>query len=240
MFERELKKKDISGKRDGESSNFDKDIVQSSKFLSESVEDDSLDSDLHITQGSNTNKSLFEAFKSIVTTILMVLIVVIPIRMYIGKPFLVNGSSMDPSFETWDYLIVDVFTYKFLHDPQRGDVIVFKAPIANNKFFIKRIIALPGETIDIKNGKVTIYNDSHPEGMLLEEPYVSEANQAHNSLKMSMGHDEYFVMGDNRAGSFDSRFWGPLKKDNIVGRAFLRLYPLNEVGFFPAAADLSR
>ena len=180
------------------------------------------------------NKSLKEGILSVVTTLIMALIIIIPFRMYVGKPFLVNGSSMDPSFESWDYLLVDVFTYQFLHEPKRGDVVVFKAPVANGKYFIKRIIGLPNETVELKNGKVIIYNDKFKTGFELKEPYVAPYNRAYNNLKMTLGDDEYFVMGDNRAGSYDSRFWGPLKREDIVGRPIVRLFPFGEIGIWPA------
>ncbi len=182
----------------------------------------------------NDKQSRKAQILSTVFTILIVLAIVIPIRIYVAKPFLVNGSSMDPSFASWDYLLIDVFTYKFLHEPERGDVIVFTAPVANNKYFIKRVIGLPGETVELKDGKVSIYNEKHKDGFTLNEPYVAEYNTSYRNMSLTLGDDEYFVMGDNRAGSYDSRFWGPLKREFIVGRAFLRLFPFNEISFFPA------
>jgi len=172
---------------------------------------------------------------SLLTTLIIVLAIVIPIRIYLGQPFMVSGSSMDPSFESWDYLITDVFTYKFLHEPQRGDVVVFVAPVENHKFFIKRIIGLPGETVEIKDGRVIIYNNKYKEGFELKEPYIAPENRSYRNLKRKLENDEYFVMGDNRAGSYDSRMWGPLKRSAIVGRPILRLFPFNEINLFPAA-----
>ncbi len=214
MFNFGFDKSSISGKR-GEKKEF-------------------LSSEDSATHESNKTTNTRASIVSTIFTILVVLAIVIPVRIYIGKPFLVNGSSMDPAFASWDYLLIDVFTYKFLHEPERGDVIVFTAPVANNKYFIKRVIGLPGETVELKNGKVIIYNDEHKEGFALNEPYVAEYNASHRNMSLTLSNDEYFVMGDNRAGSYDSRFWGPLKRDAIVGRAFLRLFPFNEISFFPA------
>ena len=196
---------------------------------------DSLSNDITDNQTTQEQKTSFkELFISSVTTVIVVLAIVIPVRMYIGKPFLVNGQSMDPAFATWDYLLIDVFTYQFLHDPERGDIVVFKAPISNHKYFIKRIVALPNERIEIKDGRVIIYNNEFKEGFELKEPYVANYNKSYNNVNITLKDDEYFVMGDNRKGSYDSRFWGPLKKDAIVGRAFARLFPFTKIDLFPA------
>ncbi len=181
-----------------------------------------------------TAKKFKQIILSSLSTIFIVLAIVIPIRIFLGSPFIVNGASMDPSFETWDYLIIDKFTYKFLHEPKRGDVAIFVAPVSNHKYFIKRIIGLPGEKIEIKDGHVFVYNKKYPEGFELKEPYISTTNLSYDNIKHTLNEDEYFVMGDNRAGSYDSRYWGPLKRSAIIGRPILRLYPFSLFGLFPA------
>jgi len=156
--------------------------------------------------------------------------IIVPIRMFIAQPFVVSGSSMFPTFEDKQYLIIDEISYK-LNKPKRDDVVVFKYPNDTTKFFIKRIIGLPNETIDIKGNEITIINEEHPEGFKLEQPFVK--NISDNNLHRKLTENEYFVMGDNRSGSFDSRSWGPVPKKLLVGRAFLRLLPINKINLFP-------
>jgi signal peptidase I len=159
------------------------------------------------------------------------LIIVLPVRMFIAQPFIVSGASMETTFSTKEYLIVDQLTYHF-EEPMRGDVIIFRYPKDPSKFFIKRIIGLPGDTVHIEGSEVTITNPDHPEGMLLDETYVRSMRPG-AMVKETLGEGEYFVMGDNRDASSDSRAWGVLQRDHIVGRAFLRLFPLTKVDVFP-------
>ncbi len=175
-------------------------------------------------------KTRAQSFWELVRFALIALAVVIPIRLFIAEPFVVSGSSMVPTFENSNYLIVDKVTYKIM-DPKRDDVVVFRYPLDQSKFFIKRIIGLPFETVDIKGSTVTIINDAHKDGFVLDEPYVK--NISNNTTHITLKSDEYFVMGDNRSGSSDSRFWGPVKKSLLTGRAFLRLLPVGEIGIFP-------
>jgi len=156
--------------------------------------------------------------------------IVIPIRLFIAQPFVVSGSSMYPTFENGQYLIVDEISYKF-KDPQRGDVVIFRYPNDIKKFFIKRIIGLPGEKININGSDVTIFNKENKNGLKLDQPYVK--NTSNNDLVLELKENEYYVMGDNRIASSDSRSWGPLEKKLIVGKAFLRLLPINKVSILP-------
>lgn len=160
----------------------------------------------------------------------LALLIVIPIRLFIAQPFIVSGTSMVPTFDDGEYLIVDEISYRF-NDPARGDVIIFRFPVDPTKFFIKRIIGLPGETVAIQGSRILVTNDEHPEGIILDEPYIS--HRSNNSMAVTLGDGEYFVMGDNRSGSSDSRAWGPLDEKYIVGRAFLRLLPIAHAGIFP-------
>lgn len=150
--------------------------------------------------------------------------------MYIAQPFIVSGSSMEPTFENGQYLIVDELTYRF-ENPQRGDVIIFRFPQDTKKFFIKRIIGLPGETVLIEGSHITIENEEHPDGFVLNEAYLTK--ETHSTIRLKLTADEYFVMGDNRPASSDSRIWGPLPRDLIIGRAFLRLLPVPTLSVFP-------
>lgn len=157
------------------------------------------------------------------------------IRFFIAAPYVVSGASMEPNFQDWNYLIVDRLTYDFLA-PQRGDIIVFDLPQDTSRALIKRIIGLPGETVVLSgpNPTVSIINAAHPDGFTLSEPYISPENYGGaTDMRVTLGPDEYFVLGDNRKVSADSRLWGILPKNDIVGRVLFRLYPLNELGIVP-------
>lgn len=158
--------------------------------------------------------------------------ILIPFRMYIAKPFVVEGASMSPTFETGDYLIVDEISLA-LRTPERGEVVVLRYPHDPSKHFIKRVIGLPGETVAIEGGSVTI-TTADGQRLTLDEPYVELESKANSTA--TLGDDEYFVMGDNRAGSYDSRVWGPVPRDLIVGRALVRLLPVGEIGTLPGDA----
>ncbi len=162
---------------------------------------------------------------------LIALIIVIPIRMFIAQPFIVSGASMEDTFHSGEYLIVDQLTYHF-EQPERGDVIIFRYPKDPSKFFIKRLIGLPGDTVTISGSTVTITNEANPSGFILEEPYIKSMRQG-TTLTEELGEREYFVMGDNRDQSSDSRVWGVLQEERIVGRAFLRLFPAKEIDYLP-------
>lgn len=177
-----------------------------------------------------TGGFFLEIFKFTIVAIL----IVAPIRFFIAQPFIVKGESMDPTFADGQYLIVDELTYR-THAPERGDVIVFKYPKDPSKYFIKRIIGLPNETVKITDGKVSITGEKDPNGFLLDEPYIK--NLSFDTVSEKLGTDEYFAMGDNRTNSLDSRIWGPLPKQNIVGRVLVRLFPLPEAGLFPGKHD---
>ncbi len=177
-------------------------------------------------------KTKWQSFLELVRFAVIALIIVIPIRLFVAEPFVVSGGSMIPTFENSNYLIVDKISYK-LSDPKRYDVVVFRYPNNQTQFYIKRIIGLPGETIDVKSSQneVTIKNKEHPEGFKLDQSFIKNIGgiDAHMILKS----DEYFVMGDNRSGSSDSRYWGAVNKKFITGRAFLRLLPISKIGIWP-------
>ncbi|HQM24688.1 MAG TPA: signal peptidase I [Candidatus Pacearchaeota archaeon] len=155
---------------------------------------------------------------------LLALAIVIPIRVLLFQPFVVSGASMDPNFHNADYLIIDELSYR-LREPERQEVIVFKYPNNPSLKYIKRVIGLPGEKVEIVNGQVFVTSGNKT--FQLEEPYLSEETKQtwtnNNNFSVELGQNEYFVMGDNRNFSSDSRIWGPVPKKNIVGRVFIKL-----------------
>jgi len=157
------------------------------------------------------------------------LVIVLPFRYLIAQPFIVSGNSMVPTFANGEYLIVDELTYRFVHSPERGDVVIFKYPYDRSKYFIKRIIGLPGETIALRSDQVSVKTASST--TILQEPYISVATN--DELTVTLKNNQYFVMGDNRSESSDSRIWGPLDKKFIAGRAFVRLLPFSKISLFP-------
>jgi signal peptidase I len=166
----------------------------------------------------------------IVKFVILAFIIVIPIRMFIAQPFLVKGRSMDPIFHEKDYLIVDELSYH-LRSPKRGEVIVFKFPLNPKEHFVKRVIGLPGDTIQIINGEVTVIT-KQGKTLKLYEPYVK--NHSYESLvDIVVPEDNLFVMGDNRAESYDSRMWKFLPFKMATGRALIRLYPFNQIEILP-------
>jgi signal peptidase I len=179
----------------------------------------------------DTGKGLL---KDLFTLAFLIVVVVIPIRVFIISPFVVDGESMHPTFENLDYLIVDEAVYDF-KSPARGDVTVFRYPLNPSVFYIKRIIGLPGETVAINRGAVTI-TTAAGESLTLDEPYIVNEDATYTK-SVTLGPDEYFVMGDNRPNSSDSRVWGVLPRKNIVGRVDLRLLPITKSGFFPGSAS---
>lgn len=184
----------------------------------------------------------------IIKIFILALMIIIPIRAFLFQPFFVQGASMEPSFENNQYLIVNEFGYKktvvdiggknfFTVDPfkdlKRQQIIVFRYPKDTTKFFIKRIIGLPGEKIEIKDGKVKIYNQENLDGFILDESaYLSSNIKMSENLNMTLKNDAYFVMGDNRLFSSDSRVWGPVSKDDVIGSVLLRAWPLNKISIF--------
>jgi signal peptidase I len=175
-------------------------------------------------------KTTKQSFFELVRFAVLALIIVLPIRFFVAEPFVVSGSSMVPTFQDRNYLIIDKISYR-LSKPKRDDVVVFKYPKDQTKYFIKRIIGLPNETVDIIGNTITIKNSNNTDGFVLDEPYVE--NKASNTTHFELGDDEYFVMGDNRSGSSDSRVWGAVNKELITGRVFLRLLPINKLNIFP-------
>lgn len=175
-------------------------------------------------------KKFFSFTWEITKIVIIALIIVVPIRYFLFQPFFVKGQSMEPNFENGDYLIIDEISYRF-GDPQRGEVVVFKYPNNPSQRYIKRIIGLPGETIEIKNGQVMISNEKEEE-VLNESDYLSLSTFTSGNIEVILFENEYFVLGDNRAASSDSRRWGSLTRDDIIGRVFIRAWPLPALAKF--------
>ena len=177
------------------------------------------------------------AVREWVLTLAAALVVAWIIRSTVIEPFVVVGASMDPTFSTGQFLLVDRLTYDF-KAPQRDDVIVFKYPNDPSQDYIKRIIGLPGETVIIRDGGVSIEaptagGAASSTPVALNEPYIDPSHASHDDLTVTLDSSHYFVMGDNRAESSDSRVWGPLPAGLIIGRPLVRLMPLSGLAILP-------
>lgn len=178
-------------------------------------------------------KKFFLFVLEITKVVAISLAIILPVRYFLIQPFYVKGASMEPNFQDSQYLIVDEISYRFA-PPQRGQVIVFRYPLDPQEYFIKRIIALPGEQIQFKDGRVIIFNAAHPDGLTLDEKYLPPdlTTFDQNESKITVGPNEYFVLGDNRNASKDSRSFGPVNSSFIVGKVLFRGWPLNAVTIF--------
>lgn len=178
-------------------------------------------------------KKILYTVWDIVEVFVIAVIAVVVIKQFLIQPFIVIGASMESNFYDGDYLIVDELSYRF-KEPERGDVVVFHSPQNPSNYFIKRVIGLPGETVKIDNNNVVIYNDENQNGFNLDEEYTKNNNgrEWDGYVNITLDENKYFVLGDNRLNSLDSRYWGALDKDKIVGVVKLRLWPLSEMTFF--------
>ena len=185
--------------------------------------------------------SVKEIVWEMIKTFALAIVIIIPIRLFLFQPFFVEGSSMEPNFKDNEYLIVYEHGYKQIRlgnwtllEPskefQRGDAVVFHPPVSESKYYIKRVIGLPGESIAIIGGQVVVYSEEYPQGEVLPEKYVNAGSKLVDMPKVTLTEDEYFVMGDNRSFSFDSRNFGPVPKEKFIGRVLLRVLPLTRVG----------
>ncbi len=188
----------------------------------------------------------------LVKMVFWVIVIIVPLRVFLIQPFFVQGASMEPNFEDKEYLIINelgykttdvgfasggkeinFFTVKSFKEFQRGDVVVFRYPKNPSVYYIKRIIGLPGEKIEIKDKKVKIYNSENPEGFVLDEgKYLSASVETSGDQIVQLSDTEYFVLGDNRSYSSDSRSWGPVPEKDVVGKVFLRAWPFGKAKVF--------
>ena len=176
-------------------------------------------------------KSFFTFSWDIVKVTVIALILAGMVRYFLVQPFFVEGASMEPNFLNGEYLLIDEISYYF-KTVERGEVIVFHYPLDTSKYYIKRVIGLPGETIEIKNGKVAIYNGDNPDGFFIDESYLLREGITVGDIKKKLSKSEYFVLGDNRLFSSDSRQWGTLPRNDIVGRVWVRAWPIARAAVF--------
>ena len=182
-------------------------------------------------QKQSTIKGLLSFIWELSKIAIIALVIVVPIRYFLFQPFIVKGESMAPNFDSGDYLIIDEISYRFA-GPQRGDVVVFNYPKDKSQRFIKRIIGLPGETVNISEGQVLVTLENG-QLIILEEDYLPEDLKTYGAVNILLEEEQYFVLGDNREYSFDSRAWGGVFKKDIIGKAFLRLFPITDLSTFP-------
>lgn len=178
---------------------------------------------------SNIRSFIWETIKVIVVS----LAIIIPVRFYVIQPFYVKGASMEPAYFDHEYLIIDELSYNF-RDPFRGEVVVFHPPNNSRQFYIKRVIGLPNERIRITGGNIYLYSDTYPDGKQLAEDYLDPGTRTSGEIDVRLTMDEYFVLGDHRNASLDSRVFGAVLRDGIVGRTWLRGWPLNRMTVFNA------
>ena len=178
-------------------------------------------------------KSFFEFSWDLIKVAVIALLLAGLVRYFLVQPFFVEGASMEPNFENGEYLLIDELSYYF-REVKRGEVVVFHYPLDTSRYYIKRVIGLPNETMEIKGGKITIYNNSNKEGFLITENYIPSNLMTEGNIKKRLDKDEYFVLGDNRASSSDSRRWGVLPKNDVVGRVWVRAWPVAKASVFEA------
>jgi len=171
-----------------------------------------------------------------VKLIILAFIIVLPIHHFIFQPFYVVGPSMEPNFYDNDYLIIDKVSYR-LREPQRGEVIIFKSLTNPKNHLIKRLVGLPGEKIEVRDGGIYIYNENYPQGFKIEEKnYLTPGTSTPGDIQVELKENEYYVLGDNRNMSMDSRIFGPITKKDITGKAWFRGWPLKEMGIIKIPA----
>lgn len=183
--------------------------------------------------------SLWSTVVDVIETVVVAAAIFVVVYLFLLQPHQVRGSSMEPNFKDGEYILTDKVSYRF-NDPARGDVVIFKAPTNPDVDFIKRIIALPGEKVEIKNNTIFITNTQNPDGFTLSEPYeIMDPIDGGTHLKegkiVEVPEDNYLVFGDNRTHSFDSREWGPLPKKSIIGKAWIRYWPLSKISLIKRA-----
>lgn len=187
-----------------------------------------------ISKKNTLREEIIDFFKFLIILLLIYFL----IKNYLAQPFLVKGQSMENNFHDGDYVVVDVLSYKF-RDPQRFEVVIFDTEFIEEYphkqgYYIKRIIGLPGDRVTVKDNKVTIFNSENENGLVLEEKYLDEftVTKSPEPIDIKLEDNQYFVMGDNRDNSSDSRYWGYLPEDNILGKPFVRLYPFQDLTLY--------
>ena len=178
--------------------------------------------------------ALFAFVLEVVEVVVISCAIIVPVRYFLVQPFYVKGASMEPNFYDHEYLIIDEISFRF-RDPERGEIIVFRYPRDPDQYFIKRVVGMPGETIEINNNRVVVYNNEFPNGTELQEEYLN-GETTFGKEKVTLGENEYYVLGDNRDSSLDSRSFGALERNEVIGRVWLRGLPLSRIGVFEKPA----
>jgi signal peptidase I len=179
-----------------------------------------------------------EIVKEIIIFCIIAFGVIVPFRLWVAEPYIVSGQSMFPTFDTGHYLIVNKISYELGSPIKRDSVVVFKFPPTANvpqedgKDLIKRVIGIPGDTVS-ENGNVVTISNSQSSTTELDQSYIGAVEQMPLTFTITLKAGEYFVMGDNRANSYDSRYWGVLPRQDIIGEPILRLWPINKIGILP-------
>lgn len=197
-----------------------------------------------MAQGNN-QETVGGFIYEVVKMFLLAVVIIVPIRVFLFQPFIVRGASMEPNFSEKQYLIINEFGYKNVElfggavhveprkDFTRREVVVFAAPTKRKDFYIKRVVGLPGESVQVRDGIVTVFNEANPDGYVLDESsYLPTGRRTTGDVRHDLADDEYYVLGDNRNASSDSRIFGPVNKNDVVGRVLLRAFPFNKIEFF--------
>lgn len=187
-----------------------------------------------INPGKTATVGFFAFLLDLVKTFVVVMLIAFAIRYFVIQPFVVDGDSMLPTFINNEYLIAEKISYDF-KQPNRGDVVIFRYPKNPSIIYIKRVIGLSGETVNIKDNKVMVSKNAEGPFEQLEENYISPGTRTSiysneintEDFKLTLKADEFFVLGDNRDHSSDSREWGVLPKSNIIGKVWLTVTPLD-------------
>lgn len=191
--------------------------------------------DFEVKKRASDKEEALSFFCEVIKVVVLALAIIVPVRYYLFQPFFVKGASMEPTFNDGDYVLIDELTYRF-RDFARGEIVVFRAPQDRSQFYIKRVIGLPGEQIEIRNNQITIFNKENPKGLILNESnYLDPSMLTLGNLKEKIGQNEVFVLGDNRLHSSDSRLWGLVDKKLVTGRVLIRAWPLNQIKKFEPA-----
>jgi signal peptidase I len=189
-------------------------------------------SDENFYQEETTGESFKSFIWETIKIVIICLVIVLPVRAYVIQPFYVKGASMEPNFHDHEYLIINEIGYR-LSEPTRGEIVVFKHTDTEQSYYIKRIIGLPGERVTIKDNEIYIYNQEKPDGFKLNEgEYLPKTTVTDGEVDVKLKANEYYVLGDNRMSSLDSRRFGPITRESMVGKTWLRGWPFDKFKVF--------
>lgn len=186
----------------------------------------------------NKTESIKDFVFEMIKVLIVSLIIIVPIRAYVVQPFYVDGASMEPNFHDGEYLIVDEISLRF-KQPERGDIVIFHPPTNPKVFYIKRVIGLPNEVVDIKNGEIRVFEQDSPEPLIIDESqYLGNDYLLRPSEKyhLKLGETEYYLLGDNRPNSLDSRRLGAIDFSHMKGKVVLRAFPFDKFTVIKAPA----